>query len=84
MSGVSPQIVVCRIWTPDAAASTSRNATIYCGAEILSLEWENKSDRLVICPTLNACSSHILKKMISMVVDTDVFLYVLLDNHVNE
>ena len=25
----------------------SRNATIYCGAEIMSLDWECKSDRLV-------------------------------------
>ncbi|CAM6082086.1 unnamed protein product [Calypogeia fissa] len=40
-----------RIWTPDAAASTSRNATIYCGAEILALEWENKFDRLVLLGT---------------------------------
>ncbi|KAL3700992.1 hypothetical protein R1sor_019014 [Riccia sorocarpa] len=40
-----------RIWTPDAAASTSRNATIYCGAEIMSLEWENKSDRLLLLGT---------------------------------
>ncbi|OAE20037.1 hypothetical protein AXG93_2584s1210 [Marchantia polymorpha subsp. ruderalis] len=35
----------------DAAASTSRNATIYCGAEIMSLEWENKSDRLLLLGT---------------------------------
>ncbi|PKI51452.1 hypothetical protein CRG98_028163 [Punica granatum] len=36
-----------RIWTYDSSTSPSRNATIYCGAEIMSLDWECKSDRLV-------------------------------------
>ncbi|KAJ6868248.1 WD repeat-containing protein 91-like isoform X1 [Populus alba x Populus x berolinensis] len=35
-----------RIWTYDSSTSASRNATIYCGAEIMSLDWECKSDRL--------------------------------------
>ncbi|KAK6131801.1 hypothetical protein DH2020_034459 [Rehmannia glutinosa] len=34
-----------RIWTYDSSAPTSRNATIYCGAKIMSLEWDCKSDR---------------------------------------
>ncbi|KAL0400654.1 UNVERIFIED_CONTAM: WD repeat-containing protein 91 [Sesamum latifolium] len=33
------------------AAPTSRNATIYCGAEIMSLEWDCKSDRLLLIGT---------------------------------
>ncbi|KAL7106999.1 hypothetical protein ACP275_06G026400 [Erythranthe tilingii] len=37
-----------RIWTYDSSAPTSRNATIYCGAEVMSLEWECKSDRLAL------------------------------------
>ncbi|KAL0299621.1 UNVERIFIED_CONTAM: WD repeat-containing protein 91 [Sesamum radiatum] len=40
-----------RIWTYDSAAPTSRNATIYCGAEIMSLEWDCKSDRLLLIGT---------------------------------
>ncbi|XP_069148812.1 uncharacterized protein [Solanum lycopersicum] len=40
-----------RIWTYDSSAPTSRNATIYCGAEIMSLEWECKSDRLLLIGT---------------------------------
>ncbi|XP_037495359.1 WD repeat-containing protein 91 homolog isoform X2 [Jatropha curcas] len=40
-----------RIWTYDSSTSTSRNATIYCGAEILSLDWECKSDRLLLIGT---------------------------------
>ncbi|KAG5571711.1 hypothetical protein H5410_061477 [Solanum commersonii] len=39
------------IWTYDSSAPTSRNATIYCGAEIMSLEWECKSDRLLLIGT---------------------------------
>ncbi|KAI3794677.1 hypothetical protein L1987_37310 [Smallanthus sonchifolius] len=38
-----------RIWTYDSSTSASRNATIYCGAEIMSLEWDCKSDRLIKC-----------------------------------
>ncbi|KAF5188857.1 Wd repeat-containing protein, partial [Thalictrum thalictroides] len=37
-----------RIWTYDSSSPTSRNAAIYCGAEIMSLDWECKSDRLCI------------------------------------
>ncbi|KAL5567830.1 hypothetical protein UlMin_024405 [Ulmus minor] len=40
-----------RIWTYDSSTSASRNATIYCGGEILSLDWECKSDRLLIIGT---------------------------------
>ncbi|MCD7465289.1 hypothetical protein HAX54_000987 [Datura stramonium] len=39
------------IWTYDSSAPASRNATIYCGAEIMSLEWECKSDRLLLIGT---------------------------------
>ncbi|CAA6665932.1 unnamed protein product [Spirodela intermedia] len=35
-----------RIWTYNSSTPTSRNATIYCGAEIMSLDWECRSDRL--------------------------------------
>ncbi|XP_050253244.1 uncharacterized protein LOC126699456 isoform X2 [Quercus robur] len=37
-----------RIWTYDSSTPASRNATIYCGAEIMSLDWECKSDRLAL------------------------------------
>ncbi|KAI8026679.1 WD repeat-containing protein 91, partial [Camellia lanceoleosa] len=37
------------IWTYDPSTPASRNATIYCGAEIMSLEWDCKSDRLLNC-----------------------------------
>lgn len=37
-----------RIWTYDSATPVSRSATIYCGAEIMSLEWDCKSDRLAL------------------------------------
>ncbi|KAG6508362.1 hypothetical protein ZIOFF_033736 [Zingiber officinale] len=40
-----------RIWTYDSATPTSRNATIYCGAEIMSLDWECRSDRLLLIGT---------------------------------
>ncbi|KAL3630665.1 hypothetical protein CASFOL_023649 [Castilleja foliolosa] len=40
-----------RVWTYDSSAPTSRNATIYCGAEIMSLEWDCKSDRLLLIGT---------------------------------
>ncbi|KAF8380131.1 hypothetical protein HHK36_027613 [Tetracentron sinense] len=40
-----------RIWTYDSSTTTSRNATIYCGAEIMSLDWECKSDRLLLIGT---------------------------------
>lgn len=36
-----------RIWAPDVTTATSRNATIMTGAEVLSLEWDHRSDRLV-------------------------------------
>ncbi|KAL9265084.1 WD repeat-containing protein [Drosera capensis] len=39
-----------RIWTYGSSSPT-RNATIYCGAEILSLYWECKSDRLLLIGT---------------------------------
>ncbi|XP_073111447.1 uncharacterized protein [Elaeis guineensis] len=40
-----------RIWTYDSSTPTSRNATIYCGAEIMSLDWECRSDRLLLVGT---------------------------------
>ncbi|XP_028960038.1 uncharacterized protein [Malus domestica] len=40
-----------RIWTYDSSTPSSRNATIYCGAKILSLDWECKSDRLLLIGT---------------------------------
>ncbi|KAL3521588.1 hypothetical protein ACH5RR_019737 [Cinchona calisaya] len=40
-----------RIWTYDSSVSASRNATIYCGAEVLSLEWDCISDRLLLIGT---------------------------------
>ncbi|KAK2404512.1 WD repeat-containing protein [Trifolium repens] len=44
-----------RIWTYDASTPASRNATIYCGTEILSLDWECKSDRLLLIGTSDGC-----------------------------
>ncbi|XP_022984937.1 WD repeat-containing protein 91 homolog isoform X3 [Cucurbita maxima] len=43
-----------RIWTYDPSTPASRNATIYCGAEIMSLDWECKSDRLLLIGTADA------------------------------
>ncbi|KAF3949971.1 hypothetical protein CMV_024221 [Castanea mollissima] len=40
-----------RIWTYDSSTLASRNATIYCGAEIMSLDWECKSDRMLLIGT---------------------------------
>ncbi|KAK4767589.1 hypothetical protein SAY86_015339 [Trapa natans] len=40
-----------RIWTYDSSTSPSRNATIYCGADIMSLDWECKSYRLLLIGT---------------------------------
>ncbi|XP_078431742.1 uncharacterized protein LOC144703455 isoform X2 [Wolffia australiana] len=42
-----------RIWTYNSTTPTSRNATIYCGAEIMSLDWECRSDRLLVIGTAN-------------------------------
>ncbi|GMP85561.1 hypothetical protein CsSME_00038661 [Camellia sinensis var. sinensis] len=42
-----------RIWTYDPSTPASRNATIYCGAEIMSLEWDCKSDRLLLIGTVD-------------------------------
>ncbi|KAK7850034.1 wd repeat-containing protein 91 [Quercus suber] len=39
------------IWTYDSTTPASRNATIYCGVEIMSLDWECKSDRLLLIGT---------------------------------
>ncbi|XP_054812381.1 uncharacterized protein LOC129313373 isoform X6 [Prosopis cineraria] len=44
-----------RIWTYDSSTPVSRNATIYCGTEILSLDWECKSDRLLLIGTSDGC-----------------------------
>ncbi|XP_028236901.1 WD repeat-containing protein 91 homolog [Glycine soja] len=43
------------IWTYDTSTPVSRNATIYCGTEILSLDWECKSDRLLLIGTSDGC-----------------------------
>ncbi|XP_057463856.1 uncharacterized protein LOC130753708 [Actinidia eriantha] len=40
-----------RIWIYDSSTPASRNATIYCGAEIMSLEWDCKSDHLLLIGT---------------------------------
>jgi len=40
-----------RIWALDNAAATSRNAAICTGVEVMSLEWEYKSDRLLLLGT---------------------------------
>ncbi|XP_057528026.1 uncharacterized protein LOC130806828 isoform X3 [Amaranthus tricolor] len=40
-----------RIWTYEPSTAGSRNATIYCGTEILSLDWDCKSDRLLLIGT---------------------------------
>ncbi|KAI3990505.1 hypothetical protein MKX01_022805 [Papaver californicum] len=40
-----------RIWAYDSSSPTTRNATIYCGSEIMSLDWECKSDRLLLIGT---------------------------------
>ncbi|XP_020247469.1 WD repeat-containing protein 91 homolog isoform X2 [Asparagus officinalis] len=40
-----------RIWTHDSSTPTSRNATIFCGAEVMSLDWECRSDRLLLIGT---------------------------------
>ncbi|XP_072987633.1 uncharacterized protein [Typha latifolia] len=40
-----------RIWTYDSSTPSSRNATIYCGAEIMALDWECRSDRLLLIGT---------------------------------
>ncbi|KAF3328071.1 WD repeat-containing protein 91-like isoform X3 [Carex littledalei] len=40
-----------RLWTYDSSSPSSRNATIYCGTEIMSLDWECRSDRLLLIGT---------------------------------
>ncbi|KAF5731210.1 Transducin/WD40 repeat-like superfamily protein isoform 1 [Tripterygium wilfordii] len=40
-----------RIWTYEPSTSASRNATIYCGAEDMSLDWDFKSDRMLLIGT---------------------------------
>ncbi|KAK3153911.1 hypothetical protein QOZ80_2BG0183140 [Eleusine coracana subsp. coracana] len=42
-----------RIWTYDSLTPSSRNATIYCGAEVNALSWECRSDRLLLIGTAN-------------------------------
>ncbi|KAK3157766.1 hypothetical protein QOZ80_2AG0127660 [Eleusine coracana subsp. coracana] len=42
-----------RIWTYDSSTPSSRNATIYCGAEVNALSWECRSDRLLLIGTAN-------------------------------
>ncbi|XP_042001295.1 WD repeat-containing protein 91-like [Salvia splendens] len=43
------------IWTFDSSAPTSRNATIHCGAEIMSLEWDCRSNNLLLMGTSDGC-----------------------------
>lgn len=40
-----------RIWQPDVTEATSRSATITTGAQVLSLEWDLRSDRLLLLGT---------------------------------
>uniref|UniRef100_K3Z795 Uncharacterized protein n=1 Tax=Setaria italica TaxID=4555 RepID=K3Z795_SETIT len=42
-----------RIWTHDSSTPSSKNATIYCGAEVCALSWECRSDRLLLIGTAN-------------------------------
>ncbi|KAM0848676.1 hypothetical protein ACQ4PT_054229 [Festuca glaucescens] len=42
-----------RIWTYDSSTPSSKNATIYCGAEVNTLSWECRSDRLLLIGTAN-------------------------------
>ncbi|XP_044324141.1 WD repeat-containing protein 91 homolog [Triticum aestivum] len=42
-----------RIWTYDSSTPSSKNATIYCGAEVSALSWECRSDRLLLIGTAN-------------------------------
>ncbi|KAM0843727.1 hypothetical protein ACQ4PT_057516 [Festuca glaucescens] len=42
----SPTDGTVRIWTYDSSTPSSKNATIYCGAEVSTLSWECRSDRL--------------------------------------
>ncbi|KAG2537569.1 WD repeat-containing protein 91-like [Panicum virgatum] len=42
-----------RIWTYDSSTPSSKNATIYCGAEVSTLSWECRSDRLLLIGTAN-------------------------------
>uniref|UniRef100_M8BFM8 Anaphase-promoting complex subunit 4 WD40 domain-containing protein n=1 Tax=Aegilops tauschii TaxID=37682 RepID=M8BFM8_AEGTA len=42
-----------RIWTYDSSTPSSKNATIYCGAEVRALSWECRSDRLLLIGTAN-------------------------------
>ncbi|KAI3855277.1 hypothetical protein MKW92_028759, partial [Papaver armeniacum] len=44
-------IIFFLIWTYDSSSPTTRNATIYCGSEIMSLDWECRSDRLLLIGT---------------------------------
>lgn len=42
-----------RIWTYDSSTPSSKNATIYCGAEVSALSWDCRSDRLLLIGTAN-------------------------------
>jgi WD40 repeat protein len=42
---------VVKIWSTD---STARITTIFCFAEVLSLEWETKTNKLLLCGTTDA------------------------------
>ncbi|KAI3508499.1 hypothetical protein L1887_23507 [Cichorium endivia] len=42
---------ILRVWIYDSSTLASTNATICCGAEIMLLEWDCKSDRLVLIGT---------------------------------
>jgi WD40 repeat protein len=41
-----------RIWTPGDHLSTARNATIYCGTPVISLDWDARSDKLLVLGTV--------------------------------
>ncbi|KAL6066371.1 WD repeat-containing protein 91 [Balamuthia mandrillaris] len=40
-----------RIWSVNSKTAEPRNATLFCFSEILSLAWETKADRLLLCGT---------------------------------
>ncbi|KAL6883249.1 hypothetical protein ACP4OV_010663 [Aristida adscensionis] len=45
--------LMVQIWTYDSSTPSSKNATIYCGAEVSALSWECRSDRLLLIGTAN-------------------------------
>nr|KJB52689.1 hypothetical protein B456_008G272400 [Gossypium raimondii] len=74
-----------RIWTYDSSIPASRNATIYCGAEIMSLDWECKSDRLLLIGTADGgikAWNVDAKRVVCDLNTTDAFPRYFLESHV--